>query len=266
MTEPRVVETSISGGVGRILLNRPEAMNAITIALGAQLREAVLDLAPQVSVIVISGAGGNFCVGGDFRELGKLRELGTDAMAQLFDHFASACAAIAEVDVPVISAVEGHAMAGGFELMQASDIVLVSDNARVADTHTNHAQIPGGGSTQRLPRLVGRQRALGHILSGDRLSSAELVEWGLAYRSFPAADFQQGVADFAAALAAKSRPALSKVKRLVYAGLQVPLAEGLSMERRSVLAHLSGDGAGSGITAFTKSDGTAGGTARGESS
>ena len=106
-------------------------------------------------------------------------------------------------------------MAGGFELMQAADIVLVSDDARIADNHINFGMIPGGGSTQRLPRLVGRQIALGLLLIGDRLSGADAVRLGLAYRGFPPAEFDDGYERFAGDLAGRARSAVTAIKRLV---------------------------------------------------
>jgi enoyl-CoA hydratase/carnithine racemase len=154
------------------------------------------------------------------------------------------------VQVPVIAAVEGYAMAGGFELMQASDIVLVREDAQIADNHSNFGQIPAGGGSQRLPRLVGRQRALSLILTGDRLSGAEAVGWGLAYRAFSPEDFDAGVQELAERLAAKSRDALARSKRLVYEGLQQPLSQGIELELRTVLEHLGGAAAGDGIERF----------------
>lgn len=250
MTEP-VVRTRVDRGVGHVVLNRPQARNAITVQLGLELERALRELAEAARVIVIRGAGGNFCVGGDFRELDALRADGAEAMAPLFDNFARACAAIAEVPVPVVAAVEGYAMAGGFELMQACDVVLVSENAVIADNHSNFGQVPGGGSTQRLPRLVGRQRALAHILSGDRLSGADAVAWGLAYECLPAEGFDAGVDEFARQLAAKEPAALARAKRLVYEGLRLPLEDGLALERRVVLEHLAGAEAARGIESFT---------------
>lgn len=255
-TATRVVETSVDNRVGTILLNRPEAMNAITVALGTQLEAALRELATQADVIVIRGAGENFSVGGDFHELQSLREQGREAMAPLFGNFARACSTIAEIDVPVIAAVEGFAMAGGFELMQSADIALVHEKAKLADTHSNHGMVPGGGSTQRLPRLVGRQRALAHILTGDRLSAADAVTWGLAYKMFTAAEFDSSVAEFARKLADKDRAALTRSKRLVYAGLELPLSEGIEMEAQVVLDHLSEDVSGTGIEAFTEKKGS----------
>src|SRR5581483_9586360 len=133
---------------------------------------------------------------------------GREPLRELFAGFHRACGVIAELPVPVISAVEGFAMAGGFELMQASDFCLVREDAKIADTHSNHAMVPGGGSTQRLPRLVGRQRALAHVISGDRMNGIQAVEWGLAYRAYGEDDFDDGIRTFARKIAAKSPQAL----------------------------------------------------------
>jgi enoyl-CoA hydratase/carnithine racemase len=242
----------VAGGVGAITLNRAEQMNAITIALSSELELAILELGgnPEVNVIVIHGAGGNFCAGGDFNEVELLRKSGPDALRQLFVAFHRACVAISRVEVPVVAAVQGIAMAGGFELMQASDIVLVSDDAKIADNHIKFGMIPGGGSTQRLSRLVGRQEALGLLLSGDRLSGADAVRRGLAYRSFPPAEFSRGVHEFATALAGRRRDAVISIKRLVYAGLKAPLPAGLEQEIDSVVDHIRGRAGQNGVTAF----------------
>jgi enoyl-CoA hydratase len=248
------VLTDLGGSVGRITLNRAEAYNAITTELARALEAALRALGsdPGVNVIVIRGAGGNFSVGGDFKELERLRADGVDAMRELFVSFGRACAAIAAVPVPVIAAVEGYAMAGGFELMQASDIALVRDDAKLGDNHTNFGQVPGGGSSQRLPRLVGRQRALGLILTGDRLTGAQAVEWGLAYRALAADEFDGAVDELASRLAGKSREALARCKRLVYDGLAGGLEDGLALELETVLEHLQSESAADGIESFTR--------------
>jgi enoyl-CoA hydratase/carnithine racemase len=238
------VLASTSEGVARIILNRPDRMNTITVEVARELERAILELGndPAVNVIVISGAGGNFCAGGDFDEVERLRADGPTALRTLFDAFRRACEVIGAVEVPVVTAVEGVAMAGGFELMQAADIVLVSDEARIADNHINFGMIPGGGSSQRLPRLVGRQTALGLLLSGDRLSGVDAVRYGLAYRSFTQADFDVAVKRFVAELAARNRSAVTVIKRLVDSNR--PLADGLESETAAVVALICGrDGA-----------------------
>jgi enoyl-CoA hydratase/carnithine racemase len=131
-------------------------------------------------------------------------------------------------------------MAGGFELLQAADIVLVSDDAKIADNHINFGMIPGGGSTQRLPGLVGRQIALGLLLSGDRLRGQDAQRLGLAYRSFPAHEFDSRVNQFVSDLAGRDRRAVVAIKQLVARAR--PQAQGLDDEIDAVVAHICGRG------------------------
>jgi enoyl-CoA hydratase/carnithine racemase len=234
-----VVLRAVSDGVGRVTLNRPDQLNAITADLARELERSILDVAGSVNVLLVRGAGGNFCAGGDVDEVQRLRSIGPLALRELFTAFRRACDAIAGVDVPVVVAVEGVAMAGGFELMQAADIVLVSDDARIADQHINFGMIPGGGGTQRLPRLVGRQTALGLLLSGDKLSGVDAARLGLAYKSFPKDTFDDEVERFVTALAARQRDAVTAIKRLVHP--EKRLAEGMDDEIDAVVAHIGAD-------------------------
>jgi enoyl-CoA hydratase/carnithine racemase len=251
------VAVSAAAGIGTIVLNRPEQLNAINVELSVALERALVTLASDmaVNVVVIRGANGNFCAGGDFAEVERLRGEGPAALSSLFEAFRRACDAIAAVEVPVVAAVEGVAAAGGFELMQAADIVLVSDDARIADNHVRFGMIPGGGSTQRLPRLVGRQQALGLLLSGDRLSGVDAARLGLAYRSFAPADFEQAIERFTAAMAGRERSALVAIKRLVVSGMQKPLAAGLDDELVAVVDHISQGAGRNGASAFTQRGG-----------
>ena len=246
------VTTSLDGHVGWITLNRPDRMNALTIDLARALRDALAALGADsdVNAIVIRGSGGNFCAGGDFDEVERLRARGDAALGELFVSFRAACDAIADVEVPVIAAVEGSAAAGGFELMQAADIVLVCDTARIADNHVNFGMVPGGGGTARLPRSIGRQQALGVLLSGDRLSGLDAVRLGLAYRSFPADEFDSGIAHFAGRLAGRRRDAVITIKRLVALSVDDGLRAGLDAEMTAVVRHIAGDAGSSSVTAF----------------
>jgi enoyl-CoA hydratase/carnithine racemase len=252
-----VVLVQHRGGVGYIVLNRPEVMNAISLDMAVLLQEVLRGLAddPGVKVIVIRGAGGNFSVGGDFKEVERLRAQGDSALTQLFAIFGRACTLIETLGIPVVAVVEGYAMAGGFELLLASDIVLVRDDAVLADNHANFGQIPGGGSSQRLPRLVGRQRALGLMLSGNRLTGVEAVDWGLAYQSYPPEQFESGVETFVESLAAKSPEALTIIKDLVYRGAEMSLTNGLATELGSVMEFIAGDAGAAGIEQFKTREG-----------
>lgn len=224
--------------VVHLVLNRPHARNAITLELAEALHTALGEAAGEASVIVIRGAGGHFCAGGDVDEVLRLRAEGPEALRSLFTTFVGTCERIAEIDVPVVAAVEGYALAGGFELLQSCDIVVVREDAVLGDHHLNVGMVPGGGGSQRLPRIVGLPRALGHILTGDRLSGAEAVAWGLAYRCAPAARFDDAVAEVVASLVAKHPAALARAKRLVRDGMKGPLADGLALETEAVVDHL----------------------------
>jgi enoyl-CoA hydratase/carnithine racemase len=251
------VLVSATAGIGTIVLNRPEQLNAVNVELAVSLERALVTLAsdPAVNVVLIRGANGNFCAGGDFAEVDRLRGEGTAALSSLFEAFRRACDAIAGLEVPVVAAVEGVAAAGGFELLQAADIVLVSDDARIADNHIRFGMIPGGGSTQRLPRLVGAQQAMGLLLSGDRLSGVDAARLGLAYRSFAPADFEQAIERFTATMAGRERSALVTIKQLVVSGMQKPLAAGLDDELVAVVEHISQGAGRNGASAFSQRGG-----------
>ncbi|KDE98289.1 enoyl-CoA hydratase [Mycolicibacterium aromaticivorans JS19b1 = JCM 16368] len=246
------VTTSLDGHVGWITLDRPDRMNAITVGLARALRAAIESVGADaaVNVIVIRGSGGNFCAGGDFDEVQRLRAQGPAALTELFAAFRDACDAIAGVETPVIAAVEGSAAAGGFELMQAADIVLVSETAKITDNHVNYGMVPGGGGTARLPHLIGRQQALGVLLSGDRLSGLDAVRLGLAYRAFPHDQFDDGIARFATRLGERRRDAVTTIKRLVAVGVDDGLRAGLDAEMAAVVRHIAGGAGSDSVTAF----------------
>jgi len=238
------VLTEVDGQVGRLTLNRPAAKNAISLGLARELGEAVAKLAPAVDVIVIRGAGGTFCAGGDVAEVGRLREAGREALAELFAAFRGATAAIATAEVPVVAVVEGHAVAGGFELIQACDIVIAAETATFADIHAKFGQVPGGGGSQLLPRLVGRMRASAHILTGDSLTARQALSWGLVYEVHAPDELDAAVADLVRRLSRGSRAARAASKRLIREGVEQPLAAGLDLELEAVLDHIMGSGGG----------------------
>jgi enoyl-CoA hydratase/carnithine racemase len=228
------------GLITHVLLNRPAARNAITVALARGLAEALAAAAQRARVIVIRGAGGSFCAGGDFAEVAALRARGQDGLRELFETFRAACELISRLPVPVVAAVEGYAMAGGFELVQSCDIAVARDDAVLADNHLNIGMVPGGGGSQRLPRITGAPRALGHILTGDRLTGAQAARWGVIYRSVPAAEFEAALTALTEGLAGKSPAAIARAKHLVRAGLSLPLADGLALETDTIIEHLAG--------------------------
>ncbi len=233
------VEDRGDARVARLLLNRPQARNAVTVELARALHDGLAEAAERADVIVVRGAGGHFCVGGDVHEVARLRAEGPQALRPLFATFVGACELIARLPVPVVAAVEGYALAGGFELVQSVDVAVVRSDAVLADNHANLGMVPGGGGSQRLPRIVGVPRALGHILLGDRLTGEQAAAWGLVHRCAPPDGFEAAVEDVVANLAAKDGAALARIKHLVRAGLRGSLADGLALETETILAHLA---------------------------
>jgi enoyl-CoA hydratase/carnithine racemase len=221
--------------VATITFNRPEVYNAMSSELSRTVASALEALDPLCSVIVLRGAGGNFSVGGDIAEVERLREEGPDALVGIFDAFGDLVRAIIATKAVVIAAVEGYALAGGFEILQVCDVVLLSGSAALGDHHIRAGQIPAGGGSQRLPRIVGRQRALSHLLSGDRLDAPTAVAWGLGYKWAPAEEFEAMVSSVVASIASKNAGALQTMKSLVDRGLEVSLEEGLAIERAAVV-------------------------------
>lgn len=231
----RVDRPTADRPVGTVTFQRPEVHNAMSIELARASASAVRELAADAAVVVLRGAGGSFSVGGDIEEVTRLRAVGPDALAEVFDAFGGLLEAVQAVDVPVVAAVEGYALAGGFELLQVCDVVLLSETAVLGDHHIRAGQVPAGGGSQRLPRLVGRQRALAHLLTGDRLDAPTAVAWGLAYRWAPADEFEAMVDEVVDRIATKDRAALRTMKSLVVTGLAGDLPDGLALERRAVL-------------------------------
>lgn len=225
-------------GIGFITLNRPGHMNAVTVELAEALAAGLEELGTDSTAIIIRGAGGNFSAGGDLGQVAELRSAPDGRLERLFGAFGDALAAIASVPAVVVAVVEGHALAGGFELMQACDFAIVAEDARIGDHHANFGQIPGGGGSQRLPRLVGRQRALGLLLTGESLTGTEAAEWGLAYRAVPAAELDNRVTEIGRRLRRAGPAALAAIKALVHENLERPLAEGLAAERTAVVEHI----------------------------
>jgi enoyl-CoA hydratase/carnithine racemase len=241
----QTLQVSIDGKIGRVLLNRPDVLNALNYTLVLELEQAVRELENQVRVILIEGEGEHFCAGADLRYVAETQQL-----REFIEQINRALFSIEEAQIPVIAAIQGYALAGGFELMQACDIVIVADNAVIGDQHANFGLIPGGGGSQRLPRLIGRQRALALLLSGVRLSGYEAVAWGLAFRSVPLADLREQSTALAQSLAAKSRGGLKAMKYLVNRGAEMRLNEAIDLEVDTFLEWIGSRDAQEGLRAF----------------
>ena len=243
------LEVWVEDTVGYIVLNRPEVRNALDYRTVEELEKALQQLGKEARAIVVRGARGNFCAGADLKYVSDNRNDG-EAMRRFIEQINSAFFQVENIPVPVVAAVEGYALAGGFELLQACDVVLVAEDAVHGDQHANFGLIPGGGGSQRLPRLVGRQRALGLLLSGEWIGGREAAVWGLAYRAVPASELESEARLLARRLAERSTEGLRKMKQLVRQGLERPLAEGIGMEIEAFCEYIEGEDPEEGLQAF----------------
>ncbi len=216
-------------GVALLTLDRPRVMNALSFALLGELSDAlaVLDDDPACRAIVITGAGERaFAAGVDIRELAAQ----SPASLRQLDPFA-VFERIPALRAPVIAAVRGFALGGGFELALACDLIVASDDAQLGLPELGLGVIPGAGGTQRLPRAIGRARAMELILTGRRLRADEAERLGLVAAIVPAADTVDAALAMAGRIAAAAPLAVASAKAAVHAATRLPLDEGVAFER-----------------------------------
>jgi enoyl-CoA hydratase len=234
--------------VALLTLDRPEAHNALSFALVAELGDllAVLDGDPACRAIVITGAGEKaFAAGADIRELAgrsphELKEA---------DPF-GALDRIGHLDTPVIAAVRGWALGGGCELAMACDMVVAGDNAQFGQPEIKLGVIPGAGGTQRLTRAIGKARAMEMILTGRRIGAVEAERMGLVSMVVPAAETLDRALDLAARIAAQAPLAVAAAKASVIAAQGLSLAQGLHFERERFEALFETEDQVEGMVAF----------------
>jgi enoyl-CoA hydratase/carnithine racemase len=226
--------------VATIRLNRPDAMNALSPELLGEFLQAVAEIGQDQSVkaLVVRGEGRAFCAGADliffdsvFDDLARL-----NSYVQLLNR---CLLQLEELPVPTIALVHGFALAGGLELVLACDMAIVADDARLGDQHANYGLMPGGGSTQRLPRRVGMPRAMELLTTGRWLSGPESVEWGLALRSVPAQRIDEELEGLLASLRSKSRTGLGWTKSVTQRGQDLPLRDGLALESSTFVQYFA---------------------------
>jgi len=213
-----------------IVVHRPEKLNALNRAtvreIGAAASRAVAD--PAVRVLVVRGAGEKaFVAGADIQEMSALSAADAQAFSRSLQEVLDR---LERSPKPVIAAINGFALGGGCELAMACHLRLAVETARIGQPEVSLGLIPGAGGSQRLPRLVGRGRALELILCGDAISAAEALRIGLVNRSVPAAELDQEVRVWIEKLASRSPQALARALEAVVSGPEMALPEALRLE------------------------------------
>jgi enoyl-CoA hydratase/carnithine racemase len=202
--------------IAGITLNRPENGNAVNRAMAQELVEIgrIINGDNDIYVVTLTGAGKAFCIGGD------AEETGADRPAD----------AVAAIDRPVIAAINGEALGPGLEIALAADIRMASDKARFSPPQVAGGRLPTDGGTQRLPRIIGRGKALEFLLTAATINAAEALETGLVSRVVPPEALAGEVAGLAETIAAKGPVALRYLKEAINKGMDLTLEQGLRLE------------------------------------
>jgi enoyl-CoA hydratase len=234
----RMLTVEKDGAVAVVTLNRPDAMNALSRALRAALRQALieLDADASVKVVVLTGAGERaFTAGLDLKEL-STDPLGMGA-ANATDPAENPARAVLACSKPIVGAINGVAITGGFEVALACDVLVCSTNARFADTHARVGITPGWGLSQKLSRAIGPYRAKELSLTGNFLDAQTAYEWGLVNRVVAPDELMPTAMKLAREMADIDGDMLVTYKAMIDDGYALAMGEGLKLEHERSLAH-----------------------------
>ncbi|MDX1734414.1 MAG: enoyl-CoA hydratase [Halioglobus sp.] len=220
-------------GYAIVTLNRPDAMNALSRELRGDFVDVLQACSddPDIRVIILTGAGEAFCAGFDLKELGSgdtgnTAEEVNNVVGWAMDAF----------EGPIIGAINGHCITGGFEMALACDVLLASEHARFADTHARVGMLPGWGLSQKLPRLIGLSRAREIAFTGAPIDAQTAYDWGLVNHVLPEGDLLPRAQEMAANMCACVPEALAGYKTLIEDGYSMPLDKALKWEEERAIA------------------------------
>ena len=228
-----------------ITFNRPEAMNALNNQTRAEFLAAIDDVAEDdsIKVLILTGSGKSFVAGSDIKEFNATTPFAAHNIKRLGEM-------VEKLEKPVIAAVNGFCLGGGNEIAMGCDIIIASEKAKFGQTEINIGIIPGGGGTQRLPRLIGVCRAKELIYTGDIIRAEEADRLGLVNRVVPMDELMPAAKELAKKIAAKSAAALKLAKTAITRSMQTNLESGLKYEYELYSLSLSLEDKLEGVNAF----------------
>lgn len=236
MSSP-VLKVEKEEGIATLTLNRPQAMNALSRELRGAIATAFGDLQVDgaIRVAILTGEGRAFCAGLDLKELGAEDTGGPGALEER-----DVIAAMKAFEGPIIGAINGHAITGGFELALACDLLIASTEARFADTHIRVGILPGWGLSQKLPRLIGISRAKELSLTGNPIGAEQALAWGLVNRVVPPEELLPTCRALAADMLSCDAKALRDYKRLIDEGYGMAFSDALDHESEASIRFAAG--------------------------
>ena len=220
-----------NGPVAHVTFNRPDKRNALSWPMVRRLAEILADIESdaEIEIVVLAGEGQHFCAGGDLGSYIDLIQRPDDYRSYLLD-FRRLVDGIEASPLIHVAVVRGYCVAGGLEILLACDLSIAGESARFSDGHLNFGQIPGGGSSQRLPRTIGIRRAKEMILTGRFVPAMEAERIGLINRCVADEQLDEAAGELLASIAGKSFTGRSEAKYLVNTGLAGPVGDGISLE------------------------------------
>lgn len=248
MSDVLLVE-KLDGYVALVTFNRPDKMNALNLEVRRALFAALAELREddEVRVVVLTGAGEKaFIAGADIGEFEGMAPVAQYRAMQRGNIFS----AMEEFPKPIIAMINGYCLGGGCELSMACDIRVASSRAKLGQPEINLGLIPGGGGTQRLPRLVGEGQAMRLIMTGELISAAEAERIGLVEQVFEPEDLREATLEMARTIASRSPIALQAAKESILAARRMPMDEGLKFERAWFGLLFSTEDMNEGVDAF----------------
>ncbi|MBO8157012.1 MAG: enoyl-CoA hydratase/isomerase family protein [Bacillaceae bacterium] len=247
MNDFSFIAVSVENQIGWIELNRPKVLNAINRPMVSEIVSAMeaFDRDDEVRVIVLSGRGRAFAAGADINEMA---DAGTVDM-ELINQFAE-WDKISLIKKPVIGAVHGFALGGGFELALSCDMLFAAEGTEFGFPEVNIGVMPGAGGTQRLTKLMGKTKALEWLWTGERMPAKEALHYGVINRIIAPELLMEETMKFARKLAAKPPLSLRLIKEAANKAVDYPLHEGMQFERKNFYLLFSSEDQKEGMKAF----------------
>ncbi|MFC1914388.1 enoyl-CoA hydratase/isomerase family protein [Chloroflexota bacterium] len=247
----QIIYSKETNGIVKITINRPEVRNALNKTVRQELRKAIekIHKDKDVRVVIITGAGDkSFISGADLAELKEntaitMEESASTLGQQLYTDIES-------LPIPVIAMINGFCLGGGLEIAMCCDIRIASANAKFGQPEIRVGFLPGGGGTQRLPRIVGWGKAKELIYTGEMIEAEEAEKWGLVNKVVPTEELETIVREIAEKIVSKSPLIIRFIKKTMNRGMYTDLAAGLSYERAIAALCLSSEDTHEGINAF----------------
>jgi enoyl-CoA hydratase len=249
MPEFILVNPQVAPFVAHVQLNRPKELNALNLELMLEIKEALLslDADPNVRAIVISGNERAFAAGADIKQMA-----GRTAIDMLIIDQFTTWDSIRKTKKPLIAAVSGFALGGGCELAMICDMIIASETAQFGQPEINIGVMPGAGGTQRLTRIIGKNKAMELVLTGKFISAEEAKAYGLVNKIVPVEFFLSEAIALASDIASKSPIAVQMAKESVLKAYEMPLQEALFFERKNFYMLFATEDQKEGMAAFVE--------------